>query len=160
VTASKTRTRQEQIEALRYILEPGATVHTVLRHVSKSGLSRVLDAYRLQHADATFLTARVADAIGARYQSSPGKPNGLVVSGCGMDMGFHVVYVLSRVLYPTGFGCIGERCPSNDHSNGDRSHVPHGLIGGDREPSAGEAREGLVRHWHRDGGYALQQRWL
>lgn len=32
---------------------------------------------------------------------------------------------ISRVLYPQGFGCIGEGCPSNDHSNGDRDYTPH-----------------------------------
>ena len=28
---------------------------------------------------------------------------GLVLSGCGMDMHFHLVYELGRVLYPEGF---------------------------------------------------------
>jgi hypothetical protein len=29
--------------------------------------------------------------------------NGLVVGGCGMDMGFHAVYTLSRILYNDGY---------------------------------------------------------
>jgi hypothetical protein len=58
------------------------------------------------------------------------------MGGAGMDMGFALVYNLSRSLYPNGFDCIGESCPSNDHVNGyNRSH-------------------------HADGGYALQQSWL
>src|SRR5712692_6873174 len=64
---------------------------------------------------------------------------GIKVSGAGMDMGFHLVYSLSYDLYPDGFECIGERCPSNDHSNGDRDYSPH---------------------HHKDGGYALLQRWI
>jgi hypothetical protein len=32
-------------------------------------------------------------------------------------MGFALVYALGRKLYPDGFDCAGERCPSNDHSN-------------------------------------------
>jgi hypothetical protein len=64
---------------------------------------------------------------------------GIKQHGAGMDMGFGLVYTLSRSLYPNGFECIGERCPSNDHSNGDRDYTPH---------------------THSDGGYALQQAWL
>ena len=79
---------------------------------------------------------------------------GLRVSGCGMDMGFHVVYSLSRVLYPDGFECIGEGCPSNDHSNGDRDYTPH--LNGGKAPH----EPGYVAHWHSNGGYALRQRWV
>src|SRR3990167_5500047 len=64
---------------------------------------------------------------------------GVRVGGCGMDMGFHLVYNLSRVLFPDGFDCIGKDFPANDHSNGDRDYKPH---------------------THKDGGYALKQRWL
>lgn len=68
------------------------------------------------------------------------KGDALVVNGCGMDMGFHVVYELGYTLYGRdGFICIGERCPSNDHSNGDRDYTPHA---------------------HTDGGYALRYEWL
>ena len=64
------------------------------------------------------------------------------ITGTGiMDMGFALVYDLSRTLYPDGFECIGKdaQCPSNDHSNGDRNYAKHN---------------------HKDGGYALRQRWL
>jgi hypothetical protein len=72
------------------------------------------------------------------------------VGGCGMDMGFSLVYGLSRTLYREGHACtIGEDhghhsgtdyCPSNDHVN-DRNWSRY---------------EGL----HSDGGYAVSQRWL
>jgi hypothetical protein len=29
------------------------------------------------------------------------------------------------VLWPDGWTCIGEKCPSNDHFNGDRNYEPH-----------------------------------
>jgi len=64
------------------------------------------------------------------------KNDGVKVQGCGMDMGFHLAYNLAWTLYPDGFDCIGEHCPSNDHSN--REHNTH----------------------HKDGGYALLHRWL
>ena len=31
------------------------------------------------------------------------KDGSLIVGGCGMDMGFHTVYCLSRALFPKGF---------------------------------------------------------
>jgi len=66
----------------------------------------------------------------------PLNDKGIRVGGCGMDMGFHLIYSLSRILYPNGFDCIGDNCPSNDHFN--------------REDN---------KH-HKDGGYALIQKWL
>lgn len=70
-----------------------------------------------------------------------GSGDGLIVGGCGMDMGYHLVYALARKLWPDGFDCIGPGCPSNDHSNGDRDYTPG------------------HRH-HADGGYCLKHRWL
>jgi hypothetical protein len=68
-----------------------------------------------------------------------------------MDMGFALVHVLSYRLYPNGYGCIGEGCPSADHNNGDRDFTPHGTVVDDFPTTH--------IHWHRDG-YALKQRWL
>lgn len=126
------RERQESIEVLRGILQPGDTVRTVLRHVSASGMSRRIDFYKIVDGETRFLTYHVARACGYKLSDK----SGLTVGGCGMDMGFAVVYNLGSVLFPDGFSCIGDRCPSNDHSN--------------REDNA----------WHRDGGYALRQAWI
>jgi hypothetical protein len=35
---------------------------------------------------------------------------GITVGGGGMDMGFHLVYNLGRVLWPFGFKRAGKRC--------------------------------------------------
>ena len=82
----------------------------------------------------------VGVVLGLR-QVERGRGDGLKVSGAGMDMGFWLVYTLSRALWPDGYACIGEGCPANDHSNGLREYT------------AG-------KHQHSDGGYALRQRWL
>lgn len=127
---------QEAIARLREMIKPGDTVWTVLRDVSRSGMSRNIDCYLLRDGDRTWLSRLVARAIGFSFNE---KRECLRVGGCGMDMGFHVVSTLSRVLYPGGFECIGKNCPSNDHSNGDRNHEPH---------------------HHAAGDYAVKQRWL
>ena len=58
------------------------------------------------------------------------RTGGLVVGGCGMDMGFHVVYSLGRVLWPKGFKVNG--------------------IG----------RNGDISGHDKDGGYRLVHQWL
>ena|ERR1035437_1828097 len=50
--------------------------------------------------------------------------------GCGMDMGFHLVYNLGRTLFPEGFKVEGR------------------------------GRNGDASGWDKDGGYALKQRWI
>jgi hypothetical protein len=154
--------RDAAVARLREWLRPGDTVHTILRHVSRSGMRREIGVVILG-ADGSDLHPNylVAKALGERLNK---RGDGVVVGGCGMDMGFHIVYSLARTLWPDGHGCTGERCPSNDHSNGDRDYTPHchswipspeQIRGGSGTPK-GNYRE----HWHRDGGYALRQRWL
>jgi hypothetical protein len=75
-----------------------------------------------------------------------GKRDGVIVGGCGMDMGFHLISELSATLFPDGFGCTGDKCPSNDHTNGDREYTPH--------------IAGATVRWHKSGCYALRHRWL
>jgi hypothetical protein len=91
--------RTEQIEAikeLRELLKPGETVYTILRHVSASGMSRVIDLFIMRGNEPRRITWSVAQALGYAYDQ---KREGLRVSGCGMDMGFHVVYSLARVIF-------------------------------------------------------------
>jgi len=137
MTVTKTE-QQEAIVELHKSLSPGDTLHTVLRHVSASGMTRWIDVYRIVDGDLQYLTYWIAKAAGYPVNQ---KREGLKVGGCGMDMGFDVVYNLSRTLYPDGFDCIGEGCPSNDHSNYR-----------DSDPE-------LPKH-HSDGGYAITQRWI
>lgn len=141
MTKAQKAEREEARAALREILTPGDTVWTVLRHVSKSGMSRDIDAYLLTTGrdgkpDRVWLSRRIARAGVGTWND---RRETVRMGGCGMDMGFALVYELSHALWPDGFECVGQGCPSNDHSNGDRDYAPHP---------------------HRDGGYALTHRWL
>jgi len=135
--------REEARERLLAMLKPGDTVYTVLRHVSASGMARWISPLITGEDGPYDLTYWVARLLDERVDQ---KHYGVKVVGCGMDMGFHLVYNLSSVLFPAGFSCIGDggekwgsRCPACDHSNGDRDYTPH---------------------QHKDGGYALRQKWL
>lgn len=100
----KEQKRIEAITELRKILKPGATVYCVLRHVSRSGMSRGIDFYYLHKGEPFWITAQVGHAIDCPQSLNDWKASkGLRIGGCGMDMGFHCVYSLGRVLFPKGY---------------------------------------------------------
>lgn len=163
---------EEQAEAivkLRETLTPGDTVRTIARHTSKSGMTHWISAIVTVDGEPHDYSWLVARALGQRANK---EHEGIKRGGCGMDMGFDLVYSLSRMLWPEGYGCIGEGCPSNDHSNGDHDYTPHlklcntrnrvtGLTYNIVHDTRGMATGMFERdHWHKDGGYALTQRWL
>ncbi len=142
-TMSKARKaeQQEEIEDLRRLLKPADTVTTKLDHVSRSGMMRKITPLVLVNDEHYGISARYIGYAASKILGLRCDDQAVKMGGCGMDMGFELVYQLSSALFPDGFDCIGERCPSNDHSNGDRDYTP-----------------GHVRH--QSGGYALRQRWL
>lgn len=107
--------------ALLDLLPAGSTVYTILRDVSRSGMSRRISVVAMAHSFMEWdqqceeardgivfgkdlkecyplnLTGPVSRALGLRYKT--GFNDSLVVSGCGMDMGYHIVSSLSHVLY-------------------------------------------------------------
>lgn len=153
--------RAEAIEKLREWIKPGDTVYTILRSVSKSGMSReigVVLMYQDERRGIVDLHPNwlVSKATGYRT----GKRDGIVMGGCGMDMGFALVYDLSRTLFPEGFGIEGE--PPKKIKIQDK-----------RRPSSKEeaaamvaagwkffGRNGDSSGWDNDGGYAITHRWL
>lgn len=156
LTKAEAQAMYEAREHLRKLLPPGGVVQCVLKHVSRSGMQREIGLYAVVNGELAYLTGYVRTALGERI----GKHEGIVIGGCGMDMGFALVSNLSYALYPTGFGCIGrdehKRCPSNDHSNGDRDYSQSSC---DRYP--GETHEHTAMcHWHKSGDYALRHSWI
>ena len=71
-------------------------VYTILRHVSRSGMSRVIDVYIVINDLPHCITARVSRLLGYKIDKDC---SGLKVSGSGMDMGFDIVHSLSMALY-------------------------------------------------------------
>lgn len=94
--------QQESEEGKAYILsllegEERPTLYTIIRKVSSSGMSRQISVKVIKEGrlyDISFSMAKVLD-----YPLVQGAHNALRVNGCGMDMGFHIVSSLSRVLY-------------------------------------------------------------
>lgn len=94
--------RNESIARLREWLPKGSTVHTILRKVSASGMTRHISIVVLKIDGEKIIDLHpnyaVAKACGFRLNSK-GSHDALIVGGCGMDMGFHVVSRLAEVLY-------------------------------------------------------------
>lgn len=105
----------KQTEARRVLLKyfrPGDTAYTVMLHRSQSGMSRriaVIATTRDTRTDAqgkkrvqwvpVDVSFYVANLLGWPADHDKG---GVKVSGCGMDMGFHLVYSMASRLFPDG----------------------------------------------------------
>lgn len=96
--------KAEAIANLRKWIKPGSTVYTILRHRSASGMSRVISVVLVQPDGRMIHPNHAASrALGYPLVNKNGS-DGLRVSGCGMDMGFEVVYRLGCALWPKGDG--------------------------------------------------------
>jgi hypothetical protein len=149
MTRKQDNERTEAAAQLRKMLKPGATVYTILRHVSRSGMMRHIS---LQVAQPKYRDVYPRNADGStNYDAKPRRKRegcelrdityyaavamgdrraddgGIKTPGCGMDMGFHLVYCLGATLWPKG------------------TPKPHGRRNG--EPDS-------------EGGYALKHEWV
>jgi hypothetical protein len=140
ITKAQQAERDEARATLRGLLDQATdrTLYTILRHVSSSGMTRVIDVVVMLDNQPASLSHLYARAIGERTD----KRGGVKMTGAGMDMGYALAYNVGRVAYPQGHRCDGETCHSNDHDN--RPHPPR---------VAGSMT-------HTDGGYRFDHRWL
>jgi hypothetical protein len=83
---------------LTHYVKEGVKVYTILRHVSSSGMSRDISLVVAQGDEIIDITYYAAQALGDKLIESKGH-RVIRVSGCGMDLGFHLVYNLSSVLF-------------------------------------------------------------
>lgn len=127
MTITKEDLRTHAREQLLRMLKPNDTVYGIVRTVARSGMSRTIDFYCVDH-DAERGERGGAMRYLSGYMGHLGigqrtKDGSLRVNGCGMDMVFHCVYTLGAMLWPQG------------------TDKPHGRRNG--EPDS-------------DGGYALK----
>lgn len=88
--------KDANILAMKKYIQPGSTVYTVLRHVSASGMQRRIDLYTICDNRMIYLSGYAEGAgLAKRHKTK----EGLIVNGCGMDMGYHLVYNLSYILF-------------------------------------------------------------
>jgi len=96
---ARTRTNDQSpsLEQLRQWMPKGTRVFTILRSVSRSGMRREISVVVFLPGDDRPIhpNHHISQVLGLRR----GKSGGVVLNGCGMDMGFHLIYELAHVLY-------------------------------------------------------------
>lgn len=115
---------------LRKYFKPGDTAYTQLLSVSSSGMSRHIaviatEAQTVEEYDGkkrrVYVPVNISALVGGLLDYKQAKDGGLVVGGCGMDMGFHVIYAMSSHMWPKG------------------TPKPHGRRNGEPDSSGGYA---------------------
>ena len=94
-------TKDEAREALLGYCPRGSTVYNVLEHVTASGMTRYVKSYTFRpFGTDIFLSGYIARLLG---QQRAHNRDGVKMVGCGMDMGFDLIYRLSMELYGDGY---------------------------------------------------------
>lgn len=120
----------EEIKSLKKMLKASnSTIYCVLNHVSSSGMTRHIQFLVANKSRIIDITWYLSGLLGYSINDKNG---GLIVGGCGMDMGFHVVYSVGRALHPKGF----------------------------KFPKSRYGRNGDTSGFERDGGYRYESKWL
>ena len=76
-----------------------STAHTTVVHVARSGMSRHIKVFAISGERIQNISYHVAKFLNWRYTDK----EAVFVGGCGMDMGFHLIYTLSSKLYDDGY---------------------------------------------------------
>ena len=91
--------RQKMSEEMKKYIKKGDTVYTICRQVSASGMYRHISLLIKTDENILNLSYSIAEILGMRYKD---KTNSIGVSGCGQDMGFHIVHELGHHLFGDG----------------------------------------------------------
>jgi len=91
--------KTEAINRLKEVIKKGDTLHTQLTHVSQSGMMRHIKVRQLKNSTALDWSRLVSIALDWKEAKNRfGGYNGIKVGGCGMDMGFHVILSIDKLL--------------------------------------------------------------
>ena len=96
--STKELERIETMKRLRKLIGRKKVVYTKVEHVSASGMSRIISCFVVTKDGIANISYDVAKIVGWGFKNDKGL-YGIKVSGCGMDMGFHLIYSLSYCLY-------------------------------------------------------------
>lgn len=153
MTAKETE-KAEALDELRKQLKPGDTVFSVLRHVSRSGMSRRISFCVIRKGQPYWLDYNIGRAL---EYSRPSNGDGLRVDGCGMDMGFSVVHNLGYALWGALVRAGGSKATALRARMAKVDTIRHYLCqGGAKMPPIDKPAD----VWFGAAGYALNHRWM
>ena len=100
IKAGKQALKECCISELKILVKPSDIVSTALKQVSRSGMKREISFYIV---DPRYNEITNIDYYVSIITDTKRAKNGaLIVTGCGMDMGFSVVYNLGTIMWPNG----------------------------------------------------------
>ena len=91
----KTQTHFEAYDYFKKNLKLNDTIYCIIRHVSKSGMTRHIAFFDIRDNQPCFINTRISDLLGYRMNKHH---DAIVVGGCGMDMAFSVVNNLQETM--------------------------------------------------------------
>ena len=100
LTDNKNEEKKTAIETLKKEIKKGDSIYTVLTKVNNMGTYRHIKPILFKDNQPLFLTYQIATAL--QYPIKE-KTYSIGVGGCGMDMGFHLIYNLSSTLFGDGY---------------------------------------------------------
>lgn len=97
-------------DELAKLLPKGKTAYTVLRHVSASGMSRDISVVVVDGDDLRDITWLISRAWPDHFRlNNRSNDFAIRVHGAGMDMGFDLVYSVSRLLHDGNGYALNQR---------------------------------------------------
>lgn len=130
MATSKLSLKEEEAEHAKLVLKArlpmGKEVYTVLRHVTKSGMSRSISLFIVENEQIVDLTYFAARALDCRIDPKHG---GVIRGGCGMDMGYDLVMSLSYLVHGyASKGLEGTNHVGPSNATPERFHAGYTLI--------------------------------
>lgn len=90
--------KQEARENMKQYMKEGMTIYTVLRGVSRSGMSRDISIVFITESGTVLHPSWSVARILGYPMSKDRAHNAIKVTGCGMDMGYHVASQLASAF--------------------------------------------------------------
>ena len=94
--------QKETIKELKKAFQKGSTAYTKLIHCSSSGMTRIIGVIGIKKNEPRYYSYKVSKLLDYKCSDKFGE-YGVKIGGCGMDMGFHLIYQLSSKLYKDGY---------------------------------------------------------
>ena len=88
------------IESLKKEIKKGDTIFTILTKVNNIGTYRHIKPILFKNNEPYFLGWQMSKALEYTYKE---KTSSIGIGGGGMDMGFHLIYNLSSLLFNDGY---------------------------------------------------------
>ena len=90
--------RNQVLAQTKKLIKPGQTIYCTLRSVSANGVQRRISLHTIHKGQLISLDHTASVLTGCTLSDK----GGIVCNGCGMDMGFDLVYSLGQSLWPNG----------------------------------------------------------